>query len=153
MLGLVGSPACSPGRRPVSPPDAVDRYVLEIERDGSFALDGKKTARQDTAREFARLADMVHTSTKDAGKPLDPKRGLPDHASSSGPTTGRPSRRSVRSCVRCQATGSISMHYAEIRVPRRGRVASPSGRSDAPAGTGKRPARGDPYAADQAPRQ
>ncbi len=77
MIALAGLPACRGDRQPASPPGAVDRFVLEIERDGSFALDGKMTARQDTAREFARLADMVRSSTKDAGKPLDPKRGLP----------------------------------------------------------------------------
>ena len=77
MLALMGSPACQAGRQSASPPDAVDRFVLEIERDGSLSLDGKKTARQDTAREFARLADKVRSRAKDAGKPLDPKRGLP----------------------------------------------------------------------------
>jgi biopolymer transport protein ExbD len=77
VLALAGSPACQAGRQPASPPDAVDRFVLEIERDGSLSLDGKKTARPDLARGFARLADKSRSRAKDAGKPLDPKRALP----------------------------------------------------------------------------
>jgi biopolymer transport protein ExbD len=77
LITLAGSPACRAGRQSASPPDAVDRFVLEIERDGLLSLDGKKTALQDTARGFARLADKVRSRAKDAGKPLDPKCGLP----------------------------------------------------------------------------
>ncbi len=77
MIALAGLPACRAGRRPVSPPGAVDRFVLEIARDGSLSLDGEKTARPDLARGFARLADQARSRAKDAGKPLDPKRGWP----------------------------------------------------------------------------
>ena len=149
---LTGVSACRPDHRPASPPDAVDRFVLEIEQDGSLALDGKKTARQDTAREFALLADKARSRVKDAGKPLDPKRGLP--ATIVIWADDRTSFATLCPLMREMPGSGFRLYaLAEIGVPRRGRVASPPGRCDAPAGTGKRPAPGDPHAADRAPRR
>ena len=77
MIALAGSFSCRADRQSATPSDADDQHVLEISRDGSLSLDGKKTNSQDSAREFARLADKVRSKARTAGKALDPNGSLP----------------------------------------------------------------------------
>ena len=73
MIALAGSFSCRADRQSATPSNADDQHLLEIGRDGSLSLDGKKTNSQDSAREFARLADKVHSKARTAGKPLEPE--------------------------------------------------------------------------------